>query len=333
MLKNQFYRDFLYEGALANVCREFVAEKRAVGLCFNSEAQQLYALSRFSLKYELPPDTLTKEVVKGWLTQRPNDADKTVAHRFSIIKGLAEYMQRMGYTAYCPTRGDIPKLQLGTYIPHIFTHSEVLAFFNALDSSGKTLSAYSLRRQNMMSQIFRLLYCCGLRTSEVRGLTISDVNWEESLLLIRDSKFDKSRYIPMSAEMTENLNEYVKNNAHIPYLFPNRYGEMLGEKAIYIKFREVLLLAGIPHKGLGSGPRVHDWRHTFSVHCLQKWIASGVPLTSALPRLSTYLGHTGIGSTEKYLRMTAEVFPKITENLSRNYGHLIPKEVSARETN
>ena len=313
MLNKSQCKDYAYEGALSKVCGEFVAEKRAVGIYFNSEAKQLHALSRFCLKYELPANTLTEEAVKGWLARRPNDADKTVANRFNIIKGLSEYMRRMGYFAYCPSQGDIPKLQLGTYIPYIFTHSEVQAFFSALDASGKTLFAYSLRRQNMMSQIFRLLYCCGLRTSEVRNLTINDVNWDESLLLIRDSKFDKSRYVPMSAEMTENLRTYVTNNVHKPYLFLNRYGEMLGDMAIYIKFREVLSLAGISHKGLGYGPRVHDFRHTFSVHCLQKWIASGVPLTSALPRLSTYLGHTGIGSTEKYLRMTAEVFPEISE--------------------
>jgi integrase len=333
MPDKRFYKDYEYEGSLAKVCKSFVAEKRAIGIYFNSEAQQLYALSRFCANYDLPADTLTEEAVKGWLTRRPNDADKTVAHRFSIIKGLAEYMQRMGYSTYCPSRGDIPKLQLGTYIPHIFTHKEVSAFFDALDASGKTSSAYSLRRQNMMSQIFRLLYCCGLRTSEVKGLTIGDVNWDESLLLIRDSKFDKSRYIPMSAEMAESLKTYVNNNVHTPYLFPDRYGEMFGDKAIYIKFREVLLLAGIPHKGLGIGPRVHDFRHTFSVHCLQKWIAQGRELTTVLPRLSAYLGHTGLGSTEKYLRMTAEVFPEITDNLSRRYGHLIPKEVFIHETN
>lgn len=333
MLNAQFCENYVYEGPLANVCRQFIAEKRAIGVCFNSEAKRLAEFSRFSLKYDPPVDTLTEEVVKGWLTRRPNDADKTVAHRFGAIKGLAEYMLRMGYAAYCPSRGDIPKLQIGTYIPYIFTHSEVLTLFDTLDSSGSTLFAYSIRLQNMMAQIFRLLYCCGLRVSEVRGLTISDVNWGESLLLIRDSKFGKSRYIPMSAEMTQNLRNYVNSNVHTPFLFPNRFGGMLGERAIYSKFREVLILAGIPHKGRGNGPRVHDVRHTFSVHCLQKWIASGVPLTSALPRLSTYLGHTGIGSTEKYLRMTAEVYPKVAENLSRNFGHLIPKEVPANETN
>jgi len=312
-------------GVLSNVCQKFVAEKRAMGVIFNAEAKRLAEFSRFSLNYYLPTDTLTEEVVKGWLTRRPNDADKTVAHRFAIVKGLAEYMLRMGYSAYCPARGDIPKLQTGTYIPYIFTHDEVITFFNALDSSGNFYTAYSSRHQNMMVQIFRLLYCCGLRVSEVCRLTINDVNWEESLLLIRDAKFGKSRYIPMSEEMTENLRSYVNSNIHTPYLFPNRYGETLEPQAVYRKFRNVLVLAGISHNGRGSGPRVHDFRHTFSVHCLQKWIAAELPLTSALPRLSVYLGHTGIGSTEKYLRMTAEVYPEISENLSRTYGYLIPK--------
>ena len=110
------------------------------------------------------------------------------------------------------------------------------------------------------------------------------------------------------------------------YLFVSSANEPLKRNAVYVKFREMLFKCGISHEGRGKGPRVHDLRHTFAVHCLQKWIRNGIPLSAALPRLSTYLGHSDMSATEKYLRLTSEVYPEISRTLSREYGNLIPKE-------
>jgi len=65
-------------------------------------------------------------------------------------------------------------------------------------------------------------------------------------------------------------------------------------------------------------------RHTFAVHCLEKWSRNGTPLSSALPRLSAYLGHNKLDATERYLRMTAELYPEISELLSEKYGYVVP---------
>ena len=65
-------------------------------------------------------------------------------------------------------------------------------------------------------------------------------------------------------------------------------------------------------------------RHTYSVHCLQQWISHGVDLTVALPYLSTYLGHTGLKSTQEYLRLTAELYPEVVSAVEQHWGWLIP---------
>jgi integrase len=175
------------------------------------------------------------------------------------------------------------------------------------------------------------LYCCGLRVNEALSLTIEDIDFENDVLIIKDAKFDKSRYVPMSEEISMILKKYIANNVHEPFLFPSTDYGKYHEKTVYGVFREVIFAIGIPHGGRGKGPRVHDFRHTFAVHCLQKWISSGHPLNNALPRLSTYLGHNDIVATEKYLRMTAEVYPEIAKKLSAEYGHLIPKETVQNE--
>ena len=160
-------------------------------------------------------------------------------------------------------------------------------------------------------------------------MTNADVDLENGILTVRFAKFEKSRYVPMSSDVVADLKTYMDSNTHEPFLFPGRTGQQLGQKSVYSEFRRVLLAAGIPHYGRGKGPRVHDFRHTFACHCLHRWIKNGIPVSSALPRLSTYMGHNDITATEKYLHMTAEVYPEISEKLSLKYGYLIPKEVQS----
>ena len=93
-------------------------------------------------------------------------------------------------------------------------------------------------------------------------------------------------------------------------------------------FRDLLRNAGISHGGRGKGPRVHDLRHTFCVHCLQRWISQGKDLTTALPLLTTYMGHNDFSATEQYLRMTAEVYPEVSQLMQDQYGYVVKgKEV------
>ena len=77
--------------------------------------------------------------------------------------------------------------------------------------------------------------------------------------------------------------------------------------------------------GQGYGPRVHDLRHVFAVHCLKRWVVEGVDLTAALPYLSTYLGHTGLKGTQRYLRLTAELYPEIVSTVEAKFGEIIPE--------
>ena len=90
------------------------------------------------------------------------------------------------------------------------------------------------------------------------------------------------------------------------------------------RYRSYLFQAGISHGGKGKGPRLHDLRHTFAVHALQKWIADGSDLLAKLPALSVYMGHRNTQSTAKYLRLTAEVYPELLEKIENYSAHVIP---------
>lgn len=319
-------KNYVYSGKLGALIADYIAEKRSFGYLYNTEAKKLSEFSRTTLKYDFPDNTLPQEVVEGWIARRPADADKTISLRFSVIKGFADYMLRHELKAFMPLTSDLPKLHTNNYVPYVFTHSEIQRFFDCFVSKQTFRCAYDARYHAMMRMIFELLYCCGLRMSEATNLVKEDVDLSQGILTIRFAKFEKSRYVPMSSNVTNDLKRYMTAYIHEPFLFPGRQGQHLEKNAVYDKFRRILLDAKISHFGRGKGPRVHDFRHTFACHCLQRWIRNGIPVSSALPRLSTYLGHNTITATERYLRMTAEIYPDISEKLSREYGYLIQKE-------
>ena len=94
---------------------------------------------------------------------------------------------------------------------------------------------------------------------------------------------------------------------------------------VYKNFRKFLWRAGISQGGRGYGPRVHDFRHVYAVHCLKKWVEQEKDLTAYLPVLKTYMGHDSFQDTAYYLRLTADVFPNITLKLETHYPEIIPE--------
>ena len=98
-----------------------------------------------------------------------------------------------------------------------------------------------------------------------------------------------------------------------PYFFPAPDGGFYDTSTIYDIFRKCLFDAGIPHRGRGKGPRLHDLRHSFAVHILNKWSSEGKDIYTCLPILRTALGHDRITTTEKYLRLVPEAYMEVTE--------------------
>ena len=103
---------------------------------------------------------------------------------------------------------------------------------------------------------------------------------------------------------------------------------------LYHNFRRFLWRAGISHSGRGYGPRVHDFRHSYAVHCLKKWTEQEKDLAVYLPVLKTYMGHDSFHETAYYLRMTVDVFPDITLKMETRYPGVIPNlQGDSDETN
>ncbi len=182
-----------------------------------------------------------------------------------------------------------------------------------------------------MSLLFRMLYGCGLRVSEALNLVMADVDLEQGVLHIRNSKFGKERLVPMSESLMFRCSQYVSNvgkhRKDEAAFFQTPGGEHYASHTIHYAWRQTLYYAGISYGGKGKGPRIHDLRHTFAVHCLQKWVEAGEDLNAKLPYLSAYMGHAGLSSTQQYLRLTAEAFPHIVSAMERNFDVFPGKQV------
>jgi site-specific recombinase XerD len=171
------------------------------------------------------------------------------------------------------------------------------------------------------------LYGLGLRVGEVCRLCLRDVDLAESVVTIRDTKFHKSRLLPFGPRLRGCLERYEDVRTQTsssprpedPF-FVTQFGRRLSQATVNQTFPLVLAAAGIAPPPGGRRPRPHDLRHAFAVHRLLRWYREGRDVQSLLPRLSTFLGHAKITSTQIYLTITHELLDAANSRFWTHFG-------------
>lgn len=326
--------EIIYEGPFKDHIKNHIELKRAVGYKYEADANHLKRFDRFTQEKYPHATTLTKEIILDWCSKKKYEAQANQCSRASIIRQLGKYLDSIGIQAYIIPKGYYPMEK--QYMPYIYTTDELTRFFA---ETNKCKYCYECPyRHQIMPVIFRMIYTCGLRLSEARLLKVGDVDLENGILTIHQSKKDNSRLVPMSISLTKRCLHYSEIVHPYPvaedYYFPALDGKPMTIGNVYKNFRKFLWRASISHGGRGHGPRIHDFRHSYAVHCLKKWVEQEKDLTAYLPVLKTYLGHDSFEETAYYLRLTADVFPNITLKLETRYPSLIPElEGDIDETN
>lgn len=198
--------------------------------------------------------------------------------------------------------------------PHIFSREEILKLFQT------TLAFPSPRaslRPRSLHTMLVLAYCAGLRLGEIARLRIGDVRLDSGVIEIRETKFFKTRHLPLSPSALAALQSYMDarkkaggpsdNNSTLLWHQQARCG--YSRTTVESLLARVLRRAGVkpPRPSGRTGPRIHDLRHTFVVHRMTEWYRAGVNPEPMLPYLATYLGHKDIHSTLVYLTITQEL--------------------------
>lgn len=316
-----------YDGPFKDHIQNHIELKQAVGYKYDSEIGHFKRFDRFTLERYPHTTNLTKEIVLEWCSKRTYEAQANQRSRASIIRQFGKYLESVGETAYIIPKGYYPKEK--QYVPYVYTNNELINFFAETDKC-QYYSGFP-DRHLIMPIFFRMIYMCGLRVSEARLLKVADVDLNHGILTIHHSKKDNSRLVPMS----DSLVDYCLYYSEKVHPFPKEddfYFSAIADNPmtignVYKNFRRFLWRAGISHGGRGRGPRVHDFRHTYAVHCLKKWSKQEKDLSAYLPILKTYMGHDSFGETAYYLRLTADVFPHITLKLETHYSGIIPELV------
>ena len=293
----------------------FVQEKRVVGYRYISEAAHMHQLDCFLCTHPDSQGHLSRSLVESYIAKQPHERPRTHQARIQQVRHFALFLQRRGMVAYVPDSRLTPTAHLD-FVPYIFTHVQIRQLLHAIDRLRP--DPRSPERHRIMPELFRVLYGCGCRCGEVLRLRVADVDLDTGVLTIRQGKFRKDRLVPLTPALTDRLRRYaIVMNLVDPeaVFFPNPYGKRYDIGSIYHIFRWALRQCGIPHGGRGRGPRMHDLRHTFAVHCLERWYRQGEDLNASLPLLVAYLGHQGLNGTQRYLRLTPELFPNITARL------------------
>jgi len=313
-----------FTGPLAKHLRGLLDEKRSLGFKYDEQERLMYVLDEMSKQYDCT-EGLPKELCLAFVERNPNWRQATQENRVSLIRVLAEHMIRHDFPAHLIDSTIVTK-QHEDFKPYIFTHKQISDIFTAADK----IKPNVVNSHIFYPTILRVQYGCGLRISESLGLRMKDVDFADRVLHVINAKNNKDRDIPVSESVAEYMKWYSRkvHPSYAPedYFFKSRRGTGHYEKtAVNHYFRDILFDCGIKHGGKGDGgPHLHNLRHTFCVHSLESMLRSGIPHQAALPLLMTYLGHSTLSATGRYLRLTAEAYPDLVQQINRIYDEIIP---------
>jgi integrase len=295
---------------------KFMDAKEAMGFSRKYFEVILKGFDLFFIKEQVATPFITQSLLARWRKTQINDSTRTIYSKYSVISQFSKYMNRLGFSCYVPR---LPKRKQDAYVPYVFTHKQIQSIFATCDS------LVMVDRGNMDSRLFaipailRLLYSTGVRISEATSLLNRDIDFDRQLIVIRKTKNQQQRLIPVNLSLSRVLRQYLNARNRLPIqnadakdapFFISPSGIALTHGRVYEWFRKILKKCGIPHCA-GHGPRVHDLRHTCAVHSLMNQVKAGADIYCVLPVLSVFLGHRKLSGTESYVRLTQEMFPDI----------------------
>jgi site-specific recombinase XerD len=299
----------------------YIAYRQALGESFQTNAIILRAFAR-AIGARAEVSAIRARRVRAFLDgSGPITSAWHVRH--NALLGFYRYAITRGYVAASPLPTVLPQ-RPPPFVPHIYTQDELRRLLGATDS-------YQRQRSSMepvtMRTLMLLLYGTGLRVREAVSLDRADVDLDDLLLTVRQTKFHKTRLVPIGPRLASELAPYLARRPTLPApaepapFFTMRTGARVKRPTAENCFRRICEQAGVRRADVASyQPRLHDLRHTFAVHRLTSWYRQGADVQKLLPQLSVYLGHVHLVSTQVYLSMTPELLAEASGRFERYAG-------------
>lgn len=287
---------------------DYLGLRRALGHKLDDAGRQL---ARFvAYLDDIGAESISLEAALAFVLDPELDPASSIpARRLIAVRGFARNL------AGHDPRTEIPPAGLVSYRPlrrdpHIFSDEDVLAVIAAARAS----TPFPFRADTLATLI-ALLAVTGMRVGEALRLHVSEVDWDDAVIQVRHSKFDKGRDVPVSASTIEALAVYRRQRdrrrPNTACLFVSLSGTPVAYSHFQATFHNAVCAAGV---GSGSAT-IHHLRHSFAVRTLLGWYRSGLDVEALLPRLSTYLGHREPRFTYRYLTATPELLGQAVSRL------------------
>jgi site-specific recombinase XerD len=314
-----------FRGPIAAGIERYLAYKRALGCRFRTEEKALWLLDRFLVERGFTAiDEIGPALIEAFLASRPRPRPRSYNHLLCTVRRLFDWLVAQGDVARSPVRTR-PRRETAQRIPFLFNAEQARRLLAAAallpDRNNAPLRGDTYRT------MFALLYGLGLRAGEVSRLRAGDVDFGRQLLVIRDTKFSKSRLVPFGPRIGQLLNGYLARRAQrsgslsseaLTFSFDGSTAISLSAMGRALHQLCAELEVRIP-PGV-SRPRVHDLRHSFAVGTLLRWYREGIDPASRLLHLSTFLGHADPASTAVYLTITPELLAQASRRFERFAG-------------
>ena len=307
-----------FSGPFSSYMENFLNLRRSLGFIYERVEYCLYDFDQYLLNNFPNAKVLSRKIITDYLKTTCHLSSTTRSDRVSDLKQFLRFLFQFNTNTYIPEKSLVPvrKVKLK---PHIYTDGQVLSLMEAAKS---LLPAGSLRPYTYVT-IIGLLWVSGLRIGEVVSLNIEDVDLEQGLLNIRQTKFFKSRIVPISKSTIGALSYYRKkrglfcnNLKSTGPFFVNQRLVRCNNRTIHSTFRELVTKINLKTMQ-DTFPRLHDFRHTFATKWIYDIYKSGKDPNAYLPILATYLGHVDIKNTQVYLHMSMDLLHNAAERLRK----------------
>jgi integrase/recombinase XerD len=316
----------IFTSCLGDTIDRYLRLKEALGRCFAVERRVLGQLDDFMV--ERAADDLSQVEFDGWCGTQRHILSGVRRNRMRIVRNFCLYRKRTYPNSFVPNIDLFPARHQPVR-PYVFSDTDIIQLLRACATLAATPRFPLLPHAYRLAVV--LLHTTGVRRRELIRLTLDDYDSKTRTLLVRESKFHKSRYLPLSSDANREIQQYLANRrilrlpmkADAPLLCNGNAQERpYSGSGLWQGMHALMETAGV-RKADGQVPRVHDYRHGFAISVLLRFYRTGVDLQAKLPLLATYMGHISIASTEYYLSFLPELAAAASDRFCAHYGTLI----------
>lgn len=300
---------------LRRALADYLRVRRTAGFKLKQAGEMLPAFVDYLDKRRMTYVTTVAAI--AWATQPRDVHPNWWRQRLVVVRGFARYLQTIDRRTEMPSLDHLPASEGIRSTPYVYSAQDITALLSATDTLRTPLRVATYRT------LLGLLAVTGMRVGEAIALDERDFDRRREVLVIRKSKFDKSREVPLHASTVRALERYLRDRNRLaprrraPSLFVSLAGSRLFYQNVHETFLKLVYAAGLGDRR-PRRPHIHDLRHSFAIRTVLDWYRDDVDVEARLPLLSTYLGHIGPSSTYWYLTAVPELLEAATVRLERS---------------